>query len=218
MLYRTRAVHLTPKESERLTIFTVAELARRRRSRGCRLNVPEAIALISDEMIERAWDGVSLAEVLAHGRSVLTRDDVMEGVPELVGRIEVDVLFPSGTALAALDDPIGPADPGARAPGQLTLADEPVVANTGRGVLELEVHNTADMPVVVSSHYHFAEVNSALAFDRRTARGHRLDVAAGSAERFEPGERRTVRLVPLAGEGVAHGFSRQGPRRGDGRG
>ena len=208
MLYGTPVMHLTPREHERLTLFTVAELARRRRARGRLLNAPEAIALICDEMLEHAWDGESLDAVLAAGRAVLTRDDVMEGVPEIVRRVEIDVLFPSGTALAALDDPIGPVDAAVRAPGQVTPARGPLHVNAGRGVLELEVENTSDQPVVVSSHYHFAEVNDALSFDRRLARGHRLDVAAGSAERFEPGERRAVQLVPLAGAAVTHGFSR----------
>jgi urease subunit gamma/beta len=203
-------MHLTPKEQDRLTLFTLAELARRRRARGRRLNVPEAIALICDEMIERAWDGAALDEVLAHGRSVLTRDDVMDGVPELVRHVEVDALFPSGTALLAVDDPIGPASPGtaAAAPGAVTPAPGPVVANVGRATVELDVVNTAALPVVVSSHYHFAEVNQALLFDRAAATGMRLDIAAGSAERWEPGQRRRVRLAALGGAGVARGFAR----------
>jgi urease subunit gamma/beta len=102
-------VHLTPRENERLQLFTAAELARRRRSRGRRLNAPEAVALICDEVLEAAWDGLSMDEVIAVGRSVLTEDDVMEGVPALVPTVQVEALFPSGTALVAVDAPIGPA-------------------------------------------------------------------------------------------------------------
>lgn len=102
-------MHLTPRENERLQLFTAAELARRRRSRGRRLNAPEAVALICDEVLEAAWDGLSMDEVIAVGRSVLTEDDVMEGVPALVPTVQVEALFPSGTALVAVDAPIGPA-------------------------------------------------------------------------------------------------------------
>ena len=202
-------MHLTPKEEDRLTLFTLAELARRRRARGRKLNAPEAIALICDEMLERAWDGASMAEVVASGRSVLTRDDVMEGVPELVRHVEVDALFPAGTSLVAVDDPIGPpAMPGAWAPGAVAVAaDGPIVINPGRPTLEVEVENTGGATVQVSSHYHFYEVNPALAFDRAATLGMRLDVPAGSAVGWAPGQRRRVTLVPLAGDRVAYGFA-----------
>ena len=84
-------MHLTPRELDRLTIFSAAELARRRRSRGRRLNVPEAIAVICDEVLEAAWDGASLAEVIEHGRSVLGPDDVMDGV-RILGRKTVELM------------------------------------------------------------------------------------------------------------------------------
>ena len=99
-------MHLTPKEEDRLTIFTLAELARRRRARGRKLNAPEAVALICDEMLERAWDGAALEEVAAAGRSVLTRDDVMEGVAEMIHEVQVEATFPDGTKLVTVHDPI----------------------------------------------------------------------------------------------------------------
>lgn len=200
-------MHLTPKEEDRLTLFTLAELARRRRARGRKLNAPEAIALICDEMLERAWDGAGIEEVVASGRSVLTRDDVMEGVPELVRHVEVDALFPAGTALVAVDDPIGPPAPNGRAPGAVAVADGPIVINPGRPTVELEVENTGNATVQVSSHYHFYEVNPSLVFDREAALGMRLDVPAGSAVGWAPGQRRRVALVPLAGDRVAYGFA-----------
>lgn len=84
-------------------------------------------------------------------------------------------------------------------PGEFVLAPEPVVCNAGREAIELEVTNTGDRPVQVGSHYHFAEVNPALDLDREAAYGHRLDIPAGTAARFEPGDARTVRLIPVAG-------------------
>ena len=201
-------MHLTPRENERLAIFTAAELARRRRSRGRRLNVPEAIAIISDEVLECAWDGASLEEVIEHARSVLEPGDVMDGVREIVRHIEIDALFPSGTALVAIDDPIGAPSPEqmAAAPGAITVPDQSVTLSPGRAAVELEVTNAGQETVFVSSHYHFFECNQALQFDRPVALGMRLDVAAGSAVGWEPGERRQVRLVALAGAGVAYGF------------
>ncbi len=97
---------LTPKEQDRLTIFTLAELARRRRTRGIKLNYPEAVALICDEVMEEARAGRSYDEVVAHGKQVLTEEDVMEGVAELASRIYVEPLFDDGTKLVVLHHPI----------------------------------------------------------------------------------------------------------------
>jgi len=201
-------VHLTPRERNRLEIFTAAELARRRRSRGRLLNVPEATALISDEVLECAWDGASLAEVIAHAQSVLGPDDVMDGVREVLRHLEVDALFPSGTALVAVDDPIGTpsAEEAAKAPGAIRTPEGSLTVNSGRVMTDLEVTNTGEETVFVSSHYHFFECNPALQFDRRRALGMRLDIAAGTAASWNSGERRRVRLVGLAGSGVAYGF------------
>jgi urease subunit gamma/beta len=216
-------VHLTPRERNRLEIFTAAELARRRRSRGRLLNVPEATALISDEVLECAWDGASLAEVITHATSVLGPADVMDGVREVLRHLEVEALFPSGTALVAVDDPIGtgPAEAAAGAPGAVRTPEGSLSLNSGRVTAEVEVTNAGGETVFVSSHYHFFECNPALEFDRRRALGMRLDIAAGTAVSWAPGERRRVRLVSLAGSAVAYGFRGlvQGPTgRGAGRG
>ncbi|POX37641.1 urease subunit gamma [Streptomyces sp. Ru73] len=187
-------MHLTPREQERLQLFTVAELARRRRARGRRLNTPEAIALICDEVLEAAWDGLSLDEVIEVGRSVLTADEVMDGVPAMIPQVQVEALFPSGTALVAVDRPIGDGD--GTAPGAVRLAPEPVRINEGRPHSTLTVRNTGDRVVFLSSHYPLAEVNRALELDRTAAAGLRLDIAAGTALAFEPGETREVPVVP----------------------
>ena len=91
-------------------------------------------------------------------------------------------------------------------PGELFPADGEIEINVGRPVTEMDVANTGDRPVQVGSHYHFAETNPALAFDRAAARGQRLDIPAGTAVRFEPGQSRRVRLVPFAGARIVHGF------------
>src|SRR5215471_16555723 len=99
-------MQLTPKEQDRLTIFTLAELARKRRKRGIKLNYPEAVALICDEVMEEARAGSSFDEVVKHGMQVLTAADVMEGVPELASKIYVEPLFEDGTKLVVLHHPI----------------------------------------------------------------------------------------------------------------
>ena len=97
---------LTPREVEKLLVYVAADLARKRRARGLRLNVPESIALITEALLEGARDGKSLPEVMTLGREVLTREDVMEGVPELVTLVQVEATFPDGTKLVSCHDPI----------------------------------------------------------------------------------------------------------------
>ncbi|GAA1093181.1 urease subunit gamma [Streptomyces javensis] len=204
-------MHLTPRELERVQLFTVAELARRRRARGRRLNAPEAIALICDEVLEAAWDGATLDEAIAAGRSVLTVDEVADGVPALVGTVQVEALFPSGTSLVAIENPIGGGDdapaPGATrptdepAPGATRPADEPVAINAGRRRARLTIRNTGDRTVFLSSHYPLSEANPALELDRAAAAGMRLDIAAGTALAFEPGTAREVAVVVARHDG-----------------
>jgi urease subunit gamma len=97
---------LTEKEQERLTVFTAAEVARRRKERGVLLNHPEAVAYVSDWCIERAREGQSVAEIRAGASQLLGREDVMEGVPEMIGMIQVEPVFPDGTKLVTIHDPI----------------------------------------------------------------------------------------------------------------
>ncbi|MGZ9812289.1 urease subunit beta [Pseudoroseicyclus sp. H15] len=94
-------------------------------------------------------------------------------------------------------------------PGELFPADGELTLNADAKAITLEVANTGDRPVQIGSHYHFAEVNPALSFDREAARGHRLDIAAGTAVRFEPGQRREVRLIPLSGDRRVYGFNQK---------
>jgi urease gamma subunit len=99
-------MHLTPREIEKLLIFTAADVARRRRQRGLKLNYPEAVALISAEILEGVRDGRSVADLMQYGATILTRDDVMEGVPEMIPDIQVEGTFPDGTKLITVHDPI----------------------------------------------------------------------------------------------------------------
>lgn len=100
------SVHLSPHEQERLLLSYAAELARRRRSRGLRLNLPEATAIISDHVLEGARDGVRVAEWMQSGRTVLSRSDVLPGVPEMLDEVQVEATFPDGTKLVTVHHPI----------------------------------------------------------------------------------------------------------------
>jgi urease gamma subunit len=99
-------MHLTPREQDKLLIFTAAEVARRRRARGLKLNYPEALALITAEVLEGVRDGRSVSELMALGITVLRRDDVMEGVPEMLDEVQVEGTFPDGTKLVTIHHPI----------------------------------------------------------------------------------------------------------------
>ena len=99
-------MHLTPREQDKLLIFTASELARRRRARGLKLNYPEALALITAEVLEGIRDGRSVSDLMALGITILTRDDVMEGVPEMLEEVQVEGTFPDGTKLVTIHHPV----------------------------------------------------------------------------------------------------------------
>jgi urease subunit gamma len=99
-------MHLTPREQEKLLIFTAAELARRRQARGLKLNHPEAVAIITAETLEGIRDGRTVSELMAAGLTILRRDDVMEGVPEMIDEVQVEGTFPDGTKLVTIHRPI----------------------------------------------------------------------------------------------------------------
>jgi urease subunit gamma/beta len=197
-------MELTPREKDKLLIFTAALLAERRKARGLKLNYPEAVAYISAAIMEGARDGRTVAELMSEGTQLLSADDVMDGVAELIPDVQVEATFPDGTKLVTVHQPIpiktalgiGAID---AAPGTLTL-------NEGLATVKVEVANTGDRPIQVGSHYHFFETNPALKFDRALARGFRLDIAAGTAVRFEPGQTRTVQLVAYTGDRIVQGF------------
>ena len=206
---------LTPTELERLVIHTAAELARRRRARGLKLNHPEALALISDEVLEAARDGKTLAETVALGRTVLDTGDVLPGVRDLLPMVCVEGLFEDGARMITVHDPLGGGEgPNAgQRPGELLFAAGDIELNAAGRKTMIEVLNTGDRPVHVASHLHFFEANAALRFDRARAFGHRLDIPSGASVRFDPGEARLVTLTTIAGTGEVRGLNRltEGP-------
>jgi urease subunit gamma/beta len=180
-------------------------VARRRLERGVKLNYPEAIALITDTVVEGARDGRSVAELMGLGAQVLSPDQVMDGVAEMIHDVQIEATFPDGTKLVTVHAPIRGAAAGV-VPGGIITAEGEVEMNVGAPEVTLTVANTGDRPIQVGSHYHFFETNPALEFDRARARGMRLDIPAGTAVRFEPGQRRDVTLVPFAGKAEVYGF------------
>lgn len=212
-------MRLAPRDLDKLILHNAGFLAQKRLARGVRLNYPEAVALIATQLLELIRDGRSVAELMDIGRTFLGRRQVMPGVPELVDEVQVEGTFPDGTKLVTVHHPIVaehgdlslalygsflPVPERARfvaddavtlTPGELLPADGELELNANRATVELAVTNTGDRPIQVGSHFHFVESNRALQFDRAAATGMRLDIPAGTAVRFEPGEQRTVRLV-----------------------
>ena len=139
------------------------------------------------------------------GATVLSASQVMDGVAEMIHDVQVEATFPDGTKLVTVHNPIRGAS-GALNPGEVTTAEGEIVLNEGRAAITLGVANTGDRPIQVGSHYHFFETNPALRFEREEARGMRLDIPAGTAVRFEPGQTREVRLIPIAGKREVYGF------------
>jgi urease subunit gamma/beta len=196
---------LTPREKDKLLVAMAALVARQRLERGVKLNHPEAVALITDFVVEGARDGRSVADLMEAGAHVLSADQVMEGIPEMIHAIQVEATFPDGTKLVTVHHPIRGAA-SASVPGEVTTLEGEIAFNEGAERVTLTVANTGDRPIQVGSHYHFFETNPALRFDRSKARGRRLDIAPGTAVRFEPGATREVTLVPFAGRREVTGF------------
>lgn len=200
---------LTPTELERLIIFNAAEIARRRKARGLKLNHPEAVAYITDDILEGAREGRSVADLIAYGSTILTTDDVMDGVADLLPMIQVEPHFPDGTKLVTVHDPIRPGKKKVKGvtAGEMFVAEGEIEINAGRRKAVVTVTNTGDRPVQIGSHYHFFETNSALDFDRAAAYGLRLDIPAGTAVRFEPGESKEVTLTEFGGTQELYGLN-----------
>jgi len=221
-------MHLAPREIEKLLLHQAGFLAQKRLARGLRLNYPEATALIATQLLEFIREGKSVSQLMNLGRQLLGRQEVMSGVPEMLTEVQVDGTFPDGTKLVTVHQPIAgengnlalalhgsflpvpewaafaTADE-AGSPGAYEVQPGELELNPGRRRVELPVANLGDRPIQVGSHYHFIETNPSLQFDRAKAYGMRLDIPAGTAVRFEPGETRTVALVEIAGRKVIRG-------------
>lgn len=225
-------MHLTPREIDKLLLHQAGFLAQKRLARGVRLNHPEAVALIATQLLEFIRDGHTVAELMDLGRQLLGMEDVAEGVPEMIDEVQVEGTFPDGSKLVTVHHPIvaargslelalygsfltpsdalssrrariGEAPLALDAPvGQIAAADGEITLNRGREAVRTAVTNRGDRPIQVGSHYPFVETNRALDFDRAAAGGLRLDIPAGTAVRFEPGETKTVDLIPIAGRRI----------------
>jgi urease subunit gamma/beta len=183
-------MRLTEWEEQRLLVFSAAELARRHRDAGLKLNAPEAIALMCDAMFEAARRGATYAEVEAAGVSAVKPADVMDGVADLVDDVRLEVLMGDGTRLVVLRRPLGPG---------LAVTPAQPPEPPARETRTLLVTNNGTHIVRVSSHYPFDQVNKRLSFDRKQARGFHLDLPAGSTQRWAPGETLIVTLVRYGG-------------------
>lgn len=222
-------MHLAPRDREKLLLRQAGDLAQRRYARGLKLNYPECVALLSSVLLERIRDGVAVTVLMDEGKRILGHADVMEGVAAMLEQVHLEGTFPDGTKLVTVHLPIcreqgdphlalyasgltrqsaatDPSDNSSHPrPGEILPAGEPIELNAGRTTVTLLVCNKGDRPIQVGSHYPFFECNSALEFDREQAFDTRLNIAAGTAVRFEPGDTREVELVVLAGRRVVRG-------------
>jgi len=219
-------MHLSPRDLDKLLLHGVGFLAQKRLARGLRLGYPEAVALIATQLLELIRDDGprrhAVCDLMDVGRRILGRRQVLPGVPELVHDVQVEGTFEDGTKLVTVHDPITLDDGdlelalygsflpvpdlavfGARAiasaaPGHVEVVGGGIDLYAGRDRITLEITSRGDRPIQIGSHYPFAAANSALDFDRAAARGRHLDIPAGTAVRFEPGETRSVSLVANA--------------------
>ncbi|KAB5549825.1 putative urease [Coniochaeta sp. 2T2.1] len=228
-------MHLIPKELDKLVITQLGTTAQRRLARGVRLNHSEAVALIAHNLQELIRDGHhTVADLMTLGSTMLGRRHVLPSVPSTVHQIQVEGTFPSGTYLVTVQNPIatdegdlaralygsflpvpdgsvfpaveGVDDEAAKEPGKVVVVKgERIRLNEGRERRRLKVTSKGDRPIQVGSHYHFIETNPHLEFDRAKAYGFRLDIAAGTSVRFEPGDTKTVTLVEIGGYKVIRG-------------
>lgn len=223
-------MHLSPRDIDKLLLHNAGFLAQKRLARGLKLNYPESVALIATQLLEYIRDGRSVSELMDLGRKFLGRNQVMAGVPAMVAEVQVEGTFPDGTKLVTVHHPIAAEDgdlslalygsflpvPDLKVfhssvtelnlePGLCEAPEGDIELNAGRDSITLAVTNMGDRPVQVGSHYHFIETNALLKFDRAKAYGRRLDIPAGTAVRFEPGETKTIRLVEIAGKKVIRG-------------
>ena len=217
-------MHLSPRDIDKLLLHGAGFLAQKRLARGLRLGYPETVALLATQLLELIRDGRHpVSELMDVGRRMLGRRQVLDGVAELVHDVQVEGTFEDGTKLVTVHDPIAFDDgdlalalygsflpvpelsvfaanaPGtARPPGHIEIAPGSIDLYVGRDRITLPITSRGDRPIQVGSHYPFSTANAALDFDRVAAAGRHLDIPAGTAVRFEPGETRNVSLVANA--------------------
>ncbi|KAJ1554723.1 hypothetical protein HK096_002202 [Nowakowskiella sp. JEL0078] len=224
-------MHLIPRELDKLVLHQAGFLAQKRLARGVRLNHAEAIALIASQLLEFVRDGKhSVAQLMQLGRNMLGRRHLLPAALHSVLEVQVEGCFPDGTKLVTVHDPIC-SDNGdlsialygsflpipaldlfpeldlkeALEPGALIVKSGEIELCPGRPRTAIIVTNNGDRPIQVGSHYHFIETNPMLSFDRLLSYGKRLDIPAGTAIRFEPGESKTVSLTTIGGNRIIAG-------------
>lgn len=224
-------MRLSPREEDHLVLHAAGVLAQKRLARGLRLNYTESVALLATQVLEFIRDGKSVAELMTLGTQMLGRRHVLDGVADLLDEVQVEGTFPDGTKLVTVHHPIATMDGDlslalygsflpipspdlfpplvARIalppPGEITTPIEDIDLNTGRSLAALQITNLSDRPIQVGSHYHLIETNPYLEMDRKRAYGMRLNIPSGTAVRFEPGDSKTVGVVPIAGNKVITG-------------
>ncbi|KAL4072616.1 hypothetical protein V8B97DRAFT_1870184 [Scleroderma yunnanense] len=222
-------MYILPREQDKLLLHQAGFLAQKRLARGLQLNINEATALIASQLQERIRDGKhSVAQLMQHGKTLLGRRHVLPGVSARLHQIQVEGTFPDGVFLVTVHDPICTDDGDIWAalygsflpvpslhlfplvdtpnlPGTIIAKKERIAINKGRERIKLRVTNEGDRPIQIGSHYHFVETNNKLSFDRVKALYKRLDIPAGSAVRFEPGDIKTVTLCDIGGNKIPRG-------------
>eukprot|EP00026_Physarum_polycephalum_P001496 Phypoly_transcript_01498.p1 GENE.Phypoly_transcript_01498~~Phypoly_transcript_01498.p1 ORF type:complete len:660 (+),score=112.55 Phypoly_transcript_01498:32-2011(+) len=230
-------MHLTPREVEKLWLHGAGFLAQQRLARGLKLNYPEAVALISSQLLEFIRDGQQeVASLVNLGREFLGTNNVLPGVAEMIEDVLVEGTFPDGSKLVTVHFPIVNEDAnfdlalygsflphpdpelfrkkavevtnnaiGVVVPSHIVACEGSLILNKDRPSVKLLVTSLCDRPIQIGSHYHFVESNPYLQFDRALAYGKRLNIPAGTAVRFEPGEQKTVTLVEISGNRMITG-------------
>ncbi|XP_050206198.1 urease [Mercurialis annua] len=220
---------LSPREAEKLGLHNAGFLAQKRLARGLKLNYTESVALIATQILEFVRDGdKTVAELMDIGKQLLGRRQVLSAVPNLLDTVQVEGTFPDGTKLITIHDAIASENGNLdlalhgsflpvpsldkfceiednEIPGALISREGNITLNSGRNAVILKVINHGDRPIQVGSHYHFVETNPCLVFDRMKAHGKRLNIPAGTAVRFEPGESKSVILVSIGGKKMIRG-------------
>ncbi|TDH68109.1 hypothetical protein CCR75_004202 [Bremia lactucae] len=222
-------MRLSPREEDHLWLHMAGSVAQKRLARGLRLNYTESVALLATQVLEFIRDGKTVAELMTLGAQMLGRRQVMDGVAAMLDEVQVEGTFVDGTKLVTIHTPIakvdgdltlalygsflpvpqlevfGPLSPTSIEPGAIMTPDTTIALNAGRKTRVLQLTNLSDRPIQIGSHYHLIEANPYLEMDRKQAYGHRLNIAAGTAVRFEPGDQKTVSIVPIGGHRIISG-------------
>ncbi|NIJ45962.1 urease subunit gamma/beta [Wenyingzhuangia heitensis] len=221
-------MHLSPKEIDKLMLHNAGVLAQKRYARGILLNYPETIALISTQLLEFIREGVSVVELMDRGKKIIGCDEVMPGIEKMIHDVQIEGTFPDGTKLVTVHEPVCDVNlnndwalygSGLQKtktkisidnvmdsnPGAMEIGEGVILLNENRKTIDLDVTNIGDRPIQVGSHYNFIDVNIGLKFNREASIGYRLNIPAGTAIRFEPGETKNVELVEVSGSKIIYG-------------